>query len=80
MAMKPSPQTWLLGYEFPDTFMALIPKENKITFLTSAKKASILRTLAPATLQIDVMERSKDPAQNKVTLNAFLSVIRESGV
>jgi hypothetical protein len=39
-------QTWLLGYEFPSTFIAFFP--DQITFICSASKGSISIPCCPA--------------------------------
>ncbi|KAF8275222.1 FACT complex subunit SPT16 [Lactarius quietus] len=67
-------QTWLLGYEFPSTF--LLFQKDKLSILCSATKARILeqlqrhRTIVP--VEIFTLAKSKDPPSD--ALPRFLTV------
>ncbi|KAH9930997.1 FACT complex subunit SPT16 [Fomitopsis serialis] len=56
-------QTWLLGYEFPSTFMLFL--KDRICILCSASKAKILSQIknsgAPVAIDIFVQAKAKDP-------------------
>ncbi|ETW85685.1 hypothetical protein HETIRDRAFT_424855 [Heterobasidion irregulare TC 32-1] len=70
-------QTWLLGYEFPSTFM-LFEKE-RVSILCSAKKAKILEQLAKhktvVPVEIYAQGKPKDPPSDALPkfLQAFTS-------
>jgi nucleosome binding factor SPN SPT16 subunit len=55
---------WLLGYEFPETLLAVCAS-GKILLLSSAKKAAILESLKPkdAEDRLVILTRSKDPVE-----------------
>ncbi|ESK83469.1 fact complex subunit spt16 [Moniliophthora roreri MCA 2997] len=63
-----SMQQWLLGYEFPSTF--LLFQRDKITFLCSASKAKILSQIegASGTIQVEILAqaKAKEPANDTV--------------
>lgn len=66
-------QTWLLGYEFPDT--AMLATSKNIVFVTSAKKGAILEALDSPHLV--VLKRSKDELANAEVLKQFLKLVPE---
>ncbi|KAJ3410484.1 FACT complex subunit spt16 [Chytridiales sp. JEL 0842] len=72
-----SMQLWLLGYEFPDTITLMLP--DKMVFLTSQKKGSIIETLLNAKgaekTQLEVLKRTKDPAANEVLFKTLLKYL-----
>jgi nucleosome binding factor SPN SPT16 subunit len=70
-------QIWLLGYEFPDTVMAVT--ENGFVFMTSAKKGSILESLVDAKgVPIQIIKRSKDAEENAKLYPEFFSLLSKS--
>ncbi|KAF9792417.1 FACT complex subunit SPT16 [Thelephora terrestris] len=70
-------QTWLLGYEFPTTFLLL--KKDELHVLCSAKKAKILSQVAtpksPVPVNILVLAKGKEPATDALPkfLEAYTS-------
>ncbi|KNC97903.1 chromatin-remodeling protein SPT16 [Spizellomyces punctatus DAOM BR117] len=70
-------QTWLLGYEFTETLV--IVTSDKVVFHTSEKKARYIEPLAKKTsLQIEIVKRTKDDAQNKAACTQLLDIISKS--
>lgn len=70
-------QIWLLGYEFPDTVLALT--ETGFVFLTSAKKGAILESLVDVKgVPIQIIKRSKDVQENAKLFTEFFSVLSKS--
>ena len=58
---------WLLGYEFPETLIAVCAS-GKIILLSSAKKAAILSSLKVEGEDGDrliILTRSKDPLESE---------------
>ena len=76
-------QTWLLGYEFPDTVMAITEKEGFI-FLTGKKKADIIEQLnRDATgikdaVPVKTIQRGKDPEVNKKAYAQLFDALKGS--
>jgi nucleosome binding factor SPN SPT16 subunit len=67
-------QTWLLGYEFPETI--ILSTAEKLYFLTSMKKSLILDQLKDQkTVKLEIFKRSKDPAANKLVLSKLVDKI-----
>ncbi|KAI0282167.1 FACT complex subunit SPT16 [Russula aff. rugulosa BPL654] len=70
-------QTWLLGYEFPSTFILF--QKDKISILCSARKAKILEQLqkhrSVAPVEIFTLAKSKEPPTDALPqfLSAFTS-------
>ncbi|KAF9821701.1 hypothetical protein IEO21_00547 [Rhodonia placenta] len=61
-------QTWLLGYEFPSTFMLF--QKDRLQILCSASKAKILSQIksssSPVTIEILIQAKAKDPPTDAV--------------
>ncbi|EPY53715.1 FACT complex component Spt16 [Schizosaccharomyces cryophilus OY26] len=69
--------TWLLGYEFPSTLM-LVEKE-RVTFLTSNTKASMLAQLLETdnkAIDVNILKRTKDPAENRALFDEIIKYLR----
>ncbi|KAL1917850.1 uncharacterized protein VTP21DRAFT_3684 [Calcarisporiella thermophila] len=72
-------QTWLLGYEFPQTMLVITPKT--LYFVTSQNKASLLNGLRQGDNQvpIEILVRGKDEEQNKKQFKeSIIQVIKKS--
>ena len=70
-------QTWLLGYEFPDTILAIT--ETGFVFLTSSKKGSILESLIdPKGIPINILKRTKDADHNAKLFTEFFALLAKS--
>jgi nucleosome binding factor SPN SPT16 subunit len=72
-------KTWLLGYEFPDTLLAVT--EHSFVFMASAKKSTILEGLLKGgsdKVPIEILKRSKDEAHNAALFTQFFSLISKS--
>lgn len=59
-------QTWLLGYEFPSTFILL--EKDRILILCSASKAKFLQQIKdgnpPVPIEIHIQAKAKEPSTN----------------
>lgn len=67
----------MLGYEFPDTVLALT--EKGFVFLTSAKKSTILESLIdPKGIPIQIFKRSKDAEENVRLFSDFFNALSKS--
>ena len=74
-------QTWLLGYEFPDTLLAIT--EQTFVFMASAKKSTILEGLLKGShsgdkVPIEILKRSKDETHNASLFTQFFTLISKS--
>ncbi|KAJ3089807.1 FACT complex subunit spt16 [Quaeritorhiza haematococci] len=71
-------QTWLTGYEFPDTIIVITPE--KFVFLTSQRKAAILEGLKrdDGRVQIEILKRTKDEAANKEVFQQLINIMASS--
>ncbi|KAJ3218860.1 FACT complex subunit spt16 [Dinochytrium kinnereticum] len=73
-------QLWLWGYEFPDTITLFL--ENKLVFMTSQKKASIIETVknikGVENVEIEFLIRSKDESVNKGHFATLISYMKGS--
>ncbi|KAJ3056391.1 FACT complex subunit spt16 [Rhizophlyctis rosea] len=72
-------QTWLLGYEFPETVLAITP--DRFYFVTSSKKGKILESLQQDSNKgatIEIMGRTKDEAHNKELMAKLADIVAES--
>ncbi|KAL1947960.1 hypothetical protein VTO73DRAFT_13684 [Trametes versicolor] len=71
-------QTWLLGFEFPSTFLMF--EKNRLSILCSASKAKILSQLknsnAPVPIEFFVQAKAKEPPTDAVPrfLEAYVSL------
>jgi len=65
-------QMYLLGFEFPETLMAVL-KDGNVVFLTSQKKASIIDTLGVD--NVTTFKRSKDADENEATWNQIAEML-----
>ncbi|GAA5828631.1 hypothetical protein JCM11251_000879 [Rhodosporidiobolus azoricus] len=72
-------QTYLLGYEFPSTLMLL--GKRKVTFVVSASKAKLLQPITKGegdkTVEVEILTRSKDEAENKKLFEQVIETISE---
>ncbi|GAA6022046.1 hypothetical protein JCM10207_001030 [Rhodosporidiobolus poonsookiae] len=72
-------QTYLLGYEFPSTLMLL--GKRKVYFVVSASKAKLLQPILKAEgdkkVEVEILTRSKDEAENKKLFEKIIEVIGE---
>ncbi|KAG8825408.1 FACT complex subunit spt16 [Serendipita sp. 401] len=70
-------QTWLLGYEFPSTFILM--QKNRVTFLCSSSKAKILEPIRASSPRIPVeilaLPKAKDATANtQEIMNNFIAL------
>ncbi|GAA5982684.1 hypothetical protein JCM11641_002335 [Rhodosporidiobolus odoratus] len=74
-------QTYLLGYEFPSTLMLL--GKRKVYFVVSASKAKLLQPISKpegsATVEVEILTRGKDEAENKKLFEKIIDVIGDGG-
>ncbi|GAA5863770.1 hypothetical protein JCM8547_006060 [Rhodosporidiobolus lusitaniae] len=74
-------QTYLLGYEFPSTLMLL--GKRKVTFVVSASKAKLLEPIKKGegekTVEVEILTRSKDEAENKKLFEQVIQTLSEAG-
>ena len=68
---------YLFGYELPDSVIVLA--RNQFYFMATAKKCKIIRDSlqSNATMNINVLEKTKDEGQNREHLNALINVVRK---
>ncbi|KAL2914305.1 FACT complex subunit spt16 [Polyrhizophydium stewartii] len=69
-------QTWLLGYEFPDTITAVV--DGKIVFLTTTKKGAYLDALQGGSVPIEILKRTKDEAHNESLNGVLIDILAAS--
>ncbi|KAJ3184411.1 FACT complex subunit spt16 [Gaertneriomyces sp. JEL0708] len=69
-------QTWLFGYEFPETIIALTA--DKILILTSEKKARYIEPLAKRVRALEIIKRTKDEAVNKAGITQLINALASS--
>jgi nucleosome binding factor SPN SPT16 subunit len=68
---------WLLGYEFPTTLMFFTPE--KLTVVTTVKKAKHLEQLKGGRFPLEVVVRGKDAAENEKQLVKIAEAIKAAG-
>ncbi|KAI8911514.1 FACT complex subunit-domain-containing protein [Gorgonomyces haynaldii] len=68
-------QTWLLGYEFPDTI--ILVTSTKLVFLTSQKKGNILQGLVTGkeSVPLEILKRTKDEDHNRILFAQLLDML-----
>ncbi|KAI8915126.1 FACT complex subunit-domain-containing protein [Entophlyctis helioformis] len=70
-------QTWLLGYEFPDTITAVT--QDKFIFVTTVKKGAHLESLRQDKgVPFEVLKRTKDEAFNETLYAKLLDELSSS--
>lgn len=69
-------QTWLFGYEFPET--AMLIADAKMSIYCSGKKAQLVSQLNTASYAIDSHVRGKDAAKNKQVAAEFVALVPAS--
>ncbi|KAH6562888.1 hypothetical protein BASA62_008889 [Batrachochytrium salamandrivorans] len=70
-------QTWLLGYEFPDTITAVV--EGKLFFITTVKKGAYLDQLhIDKGVSFEVLKRTKDEVHNESLYTALIAAFSAS--
>ncbi|KAK6094527.1 FACT complex subunit spt16 [Batrachochytrium dendrobatidis] len=70
-------QTWLFGYEFPDTITVIV--DEKFYFLTTVKKGVYLDELHQEKgVPFEVLKRTKDESHNASFFNTLLTEIAAS--
>lgn len=75
-------QTWLLGYEFPSTFILM--QKNRVTFLCSSNKAKILEPVKASDpripIEIITLPRAKDAAPGAIqeVMGKFVGLLASS--